>query len=69
MPEENRSIQLPELPGQIPKRAETSSEVPQPSAEFRTVPKETEEFGKVPQVAERKETHTLTVREVARLFE
>ena len=69
MPEINHSIQSPELSGQIPERTETSSEVPQASAEFRTVPKETEEFGKVPQVAERKETHTLTVRETARMFE
>ena len=69
MPEENHSIQLLEPSEQNPARAETSSEVPQASAEFRTVPKETEEFGKVPQVAERKETHTLTVRETARMFE
>ena len=33
------------------------------------MPKDAEEFGKVPQVAERKENHTLTVRETARMFE
>jgi len=33
------------------------------------VPKDTENFGKVLQVAERKENHTLTVRETARMFE
>ena len=33
------------------------------------MPKDTEDFGKVPQVAERKENHTLTVREAARMFE
>jgi len=33
------------------------------------VPNDAEEFGKVPQVAERKENHTLTVRESARIFE
>lgn len=33
------------------------------------MPKAAENFGKIPQVAERKENHTLTVRETARLFE
>jgi len=33
------------------------------------VPKDTEEFGKIPQATERKENHTLTVRETARMFE
>ncbi len=66
---ETESEQLLKLPGSIPKNAETSTYVPQASAEFRTVPKLTEEFGKVPQVAERKENHTLTVRETARMFE
>ena len=60
---------LPELPGPVPQTAATSSDVPQTSADFRTVPKDAEEFGKVPQVAERKENHTLTVRETARMFE
>ena len=69
MPTENQSTQLPELPGPVPKNAETSSDIPQASAEFRTVPNYTEEFGKIPQAAERKENHTLTVRETARMFE
>ncbi len=69
MPEENRSIQLPELPGATSGSTETSTEVPQVAAEFRTVPNNAEEFGKFPPVAERKETHTLTVRETARMFE
>src|ERR1039458_1305053 len=69
MTTENQSIQLPELPGPVPQNAETSSDIPQASAEFSTVPKDTEDFGKVPQVAERKETHALTVRETARMFE
>jgi len=60
---------LPELPGPVPQTAATSSDVAQTSADFRTVPKDAEEFGKVPQVAERKENHTLTVRETARMFE
>jgi len=33
------------------------------------MPKDTEEFGKVPQHVERKENHTLTVWETARMFE
>src|ERR1035437_4058815 len=69
MPTENQSMPLPELPGPVPQTAATSSDVPQTSADFRTVPKDAEEFGKVPQVAERKENHTLTVRETARMFE
>jgi hypothetical protein len=49
------------------------------SENFRTVPKASESFGKVrndsarfgniPKASERKENHTLTVREAARLFE
>jgi len=69
MPTENQSMQSPELPGPVPQNAETSSDIPQASAEFRTVPKDAENFGKVPQAAERKENHTLTVRETARMFE
>ena len=51
-----------ESPGQ-------SSDVPQVSAEFRTLPNDAEAFGNVPHRAERKENHTLTVRETARMFE
>ena len=69
MPPENKSEKLLELPGSMPVKTEIAAGVPQASAEFRTVPNESEEFGKVPQVAERKETHTLTVRETARMFE
>ena len=69
MPMENQSPPLPELPGQVAHNAEVPFDVPQASAEFRTVPKAAEDFGKVPQVAERKENHTLTVRETARMFE
>jgi len=59
MPMENQSSLLPEPFGNIP----------QTSAEFRTVPNSSEDIGKVPQAAERKENHTLTVRETARMFE
>ena len=69
MTTENQSIALPELPERIPQNAEASLDVPQASAEFHTVPNDTEDFGKLPQVAERKENHTLTVRETARMFE
>ena len=48
---------------------ESPAEVPPTSAAFRTVRQPAEEFGKVPQAAERKENHTLTVRETARRFE
>ncbi len=69
MPMENLSPPLPELPGSVPQNAEAPFDVPHISADFRTVPKDAEEFGKVPQAAERKENHTLTVRETARMFE
>ena len=69
MPMENQSSPTPELPSPILHHAEASFDVPQASAEFRTVPKATEEFRNIPQVAERKENHTLTVRETARMFE
>jgi hypothetical protein len=69
MPEENRSKPFLELPDIVPQNAEASAEVPQTSAEFRMTPKNAEAFGNVPQIAERKENHTLTVRETARMFE
>jgi hypothetical protein len=56
-----------------------SENVPQPSADFGSVPNDSEPFRTVrndaegfrtiPHVSERKESHTLTVREVARMFE
>ena len=42
MPMENQTMQLPELPGPVPQNAETSSDIPQASAEFRTVPTDAE---------------------------
>jgi hypothetical protein len=69
MPTENQSMPMPELPGLVPRNVEAPLDVPQASAEFRTVSKDAEDFGKIPQVAERKENHTLTVRETARMFE
>ena len=69
MPMENQTTPLPELPGPIPHDAEVPFDVPHPAAEFRTLPNGAEDFGKVPHTAERKENHTLTVRETARMFE
>jgi hypothetical protein len=66
MPMENQSSALP---NQIAQNAEVSFDVPQATAEFRTLPKDAEDFGTFPQAAERKENHTLTVRETARMFE
>lgn len=65
MPEEFQSSALPELPESVLE----SSEVPQGAAEFRTVPSDAENFGSVPQASEQRETHTLTVKETARMFE
>lgn len=56
-----------------------AQQIPNPAADFGTLPKDSatvgmvqnpaEDFRKLPQDAERKESHTLTVREVARMFE
>ena len=48
---------------------ETASELPQPSARFGKVPNDAEDFGTVRNTSERREDHTLTVRETARMFE
>jgi hypothetical protein len=69
MPEAIRSNPLLELPEQIPENPVTPSDVPPTAAEFRTVPKDAEDFSMIPQGAERRDNHTLTVREVARMFE
>ena len=69
MPMENQASPQPESFGHVPHFAEVPIDLPQASADVRTVPNAAEDFGKVPQVAERKENHTLTVRETARKFE
>jgi hypothetical protein len=61
------------------KNVAESGHVQNGSESFRTIPKASESFGKVrndsarfgsvPKVSERKENHSLTVREAARLFE
>lgn len=43
--------------------------VPNDSAEFRSARNDSDGFRTVPQISERKENHTLTVREAARMFE
>ena len=55
--------------GNVPHTSAGFRSVPNDSASFRTVPNDAASFGNVPQLSERKESHTLTVREVARLFE
>ena len=49
--------------------AEDFGNVPQPSETFGTIPNDSEHLRTVRKPSERTETHTLTVREVARLFE
>ena len=49
--------------------AEDFGNVPNASATFGTIPNDAEPFRTVRNVSERTENHTLTVREVARLFE
>jgi len=66
MSDVHQKIQLSESSGST---SEGASEVPHVAEEFRSVPQDAEEFGKVPHPAERKEDHTLTVRETARMFE
>lgn len=55
--------------GTILNASEPFRTVPQASEKFGTVPKLSEDFRTIPQTSERKENHTLTVREVARMFE
>jgi hypothetical protein len=49
--------------------AEPFRSLPNPSEIFGTIPKDSESFRNVPNHSVRKENHTLTVREVARMFE
>lgn len=64
------NVPSPSAPfGSLPQDAETFGTVPQPSEAFGKIPHASETFGKVPNPAERRESHTLTVREAARMFE
>ena len=49
--------------------SEGGGNIPQASENFGTIPNPSEPFRTVRNISERTETHTLTVREVARLFE
>ena len=49
--------------------SEGFGKVPNGSEPFRTIPKDAEGFRSVPKGSERKENHTLTVREAAKRFE
>ena len=63
---------VPENPadfGSLPNASESFRIVPNASEAFRTVPHDSEGRGNVQNISERKENHTLTVREAARLFE
>jgi hypothetical protein len=55
--------------GSVPKGSEGFRTVPNPSETFGKVPNDSEGFRSVPKLSERKENHTLTVREAARMFE
>ena len=49
--------------------SEPFGKIPNTSESFRTIPHAAEDFRTLPKFTERKESHTLTVREVARMFE
>ena len=57
------------MSGNVPDDSESFRIVPHPSESFGTVPKDSEPFRTIPKLSERKENHTLTVREAARMFE
>ncbi len=53
----------------VPNDSAPFGNVPQASETFGTVRNDSEAFRNVPNLSERKENHTLTVREAARMFE
>ena len=55
--------------GNIPQHSVNFGNVQNDSEEFRTVRNDAEGFRTIPHVSERNQNHTLTVREVARMFE
>lgn len=72
MPDNHNSQSAPqssESVREVPNPSEAFENVPNHAESFRIVPKGSETFGSLPHVAERKANHTLTVREVARMFE
>jgi hypothetical protein len=81
---QNNTPQFPRTPDDLPQPSAEFGKVPYPSEDFRTVPKpseafrnapnSSESFGMVPNTSEgfrasRKESHTITVRDAARMFE
>ena len=64
MPEQNSAKAT-----SAPQRSEDFGPVPQDSERFGAVPKASEAFRTPPQYSERKDNHTVTVREAARMFE
>lgn len=64
MPENN-----PTSHNQIPNSSEPFGKVPNDAESFGRIPNGSESFRSVPKGSERKESHTLTVREAARMFE
>ena len=73
--EPNQNIEPENVPqsaevfGTMLNHSEGFRTVPQPSETFGKLPHNAERFRSIPHVAERQENHTLTVREVVRLFE
>jgi len=55
--------------GNVPQAAEGFRTVPNVSEPFRTMRNDSESFRTIPHPSERKENHSLTVREAARMFE
>jgi hypothetical protein len=69
MPDQTNSQPASEPVGNIPKASESFRTVPKASETFGKVRNDSESFRSVPHPSERKENHSLTVREAARMFE
>jgi hypothetical protein len=70
--QQNSSGNIPnnsEAFGNVRNDSESFRTVPNHSETFGTVPNDAEPFRTVPKLSERKENHTLTVRDAARMFE
>lgn len=53
----------------VPNDSATFGNVPKASEPFRTIRNDAESFGSIPKGSERRENHSLTVKEAARMFE
>jgi hypothetical protein len=73
--DQNNQDQAPVIPqdsaefGNVPKAAESFRTIPKGSETFGSVRNDAEGFRSIPKHSERKDNHSLTVREAARLFE